>query len=110
MQVANFGTKHGGGWAPSWRNLSDSFVYSKQKTQEAIADYVDLSLICRSPSTVAETNLNPKPFVWTADPKRVLECKAPISFIGGVALGLVERGTPDHLGPSDSAVGACQLD
>ena len=21
---------------------------------------------------VAETNLNPKPFVWTADPKRVL--------------------------------------
>jgi hypothetical protein len=43
MQVANFGTKHGGEWAPSWRNLGDSFVHSKQKTQEAIADYVFVS-------------------------------------------------------------------
>ena len=31
MQVANFGAKHGGEWAPSRRNLGSLFVCSKQK-------------------------------------------------------------------------------
>jgi hypothetical protein len=31
MQVANFGAKHGGEWAPSRRNPGSLFVCSKQK-------------------------------------------------------------------------------
>jgi hypothetical protein len=37
MLVVNFGTKHGGEWAPSRRNLGSLFVCPKQKA----AGYVD---------------------------------------------------------------------
>jgi hypothetical protein len=33
MQDANFCSKHGGEWAPSWRNLGSSIVRFKQKAK-----------------------------------------------------------------------------
>ena len=55
----------------------------------------DPSLICQSLSiaSVAETNADPKPFVWTADPKRVLAAvkrgkQTLETFLAGTGLSL----------------------
>jgi hypothetical protein len=60
MQVANFGAKHGGEWAPSWRNLGGSFVRSNQKAQKQLQ--VTSCKVPR-PTKAVEDAVNPLPKV-----------------------------------------------
>jgi hypothetical protein len=60
MQVTNFCSKHGGEWASSWRNLSSSFVDSKQKAPETLRE--NYCEHCCAPSTY-KTPLAARPCV-----------------------------------------------
>jgi hypothetical protein len=51
-------------------------VYTRQRHKRGMfRSVIDLQVAINR--FVAETNLNPKPFVWTADPKRVLAAVKP---------------------------------
>ncbi|HEX2594316.1 MAG TPA: IS630 family transposase [Rhizomicrobium sp.] len=57
----------------SWLNAVESFFakLTRQRLKRGVfRSVIDLQVAINR--FVAETNLNPKPFVWTADPKRVL--------------------------------------
>jgi hypothetical protein len=52
MQVANFGAKHGGEWAPSWRNLGTCSLQTKKPSSNCRshldrAQHPDQSDLCR---------------------------------------------------------------
>ena len=57
----------------SWLNAVEGFFASSRAVASSEA-CSDPSLTCKSPSTASSPrhNTDPKPFVWTADPKRVL--------------------------------------
>ena len=57
----------------SWLNAVEGFFakLTRQRLKRGVfRSVIDLQVAINR--FVAETNLNPKPFVWTADPKRVL--------------------------------------
>jgi hypothetical protein len=57
----------------SWLNAVEGFFAKlmRQRLKRGVfQSVIDLQVAINR--VVAETNLNPKPFVWTADPKRVL--------------------------------------
>jgi hypothetical protein len=59
------------GWPASWLNAVEGFfakLTRRRLKRGVFRSVVDLQVAIN----VAETNADPKPFVWTADPKRVL--------------------------------------
>ena len=57
----------------SWLNAVEGFFakLTRQRLKRGVfRSVIDLQVAINR--FVAETNLNPKPFVWTADPKRVI--------------------------------------
>ena len=56
----------------SWLDAEGFFAKLRASASSAACSDLSLNLQVAINRFVAETNLNPKPFVWTADPKRVI--------------------------------------